>query len=114
MDTKRLRNKRIRLWQQDSRCFWCGNNTLLLKAKKSKKLRKQDFENPLRATIDHLVYYGHVLRNPQTDYGKSYCYNHLVIACNNCNAERSVKQSKLNNTRLKILKQGTKPSFCIL
>lgn len=116
MDSKRLRNTRNRLWKQDSKCFWCGIPTLKFKTKKGRPLSKKDCENPLRATVDHLVSKSHYLRYSriQSRKEKGYTYNHLVLACNKCNQERSITQSKLNNMRTKILKQGTKPSFCVL
>lgn len=94
--------------------IYSGERTILLEGTSAAECKKKR-NNPLRATIDHLVSRFHVLRlHSASKEQKGYNYNHLVIACNRCNGERGVKESKLANMRLKILQQGTKPNFCIL
>lgn len=109
MDSKRIRRKRIKLWKEDPRCFWCGVVTVLLESKTAAECKKNR-SNPLRATAEHLVSRAHNLRT----IASGFTYNHIVIACNGCNSERGVRESKFANMRLKILAKGTKPDFCIL
>lgn len=73
------KRRKFNLWQQDSRCYWCGCETLLIYRPPTicnKKFPKLDNE----ATLDHL-YSAINGPRPVEDYT-------CVLACNSCNHKR--------------------------
>jgi hypothetical protein len=71
------RDLKLKLWQNDSRCYWCKRHTILTNEPNIKGEAPE-----LMATIDHLVSRLHIDRWKKRDNSK-------VLACYACNARRA-------------------------
>jgi hypothetical protein len=83
-NTRKLRKQRLRLWQADPHCFWCGVRTIL----PSKQWKGP--VSPNVATIDHL--------RPRHHPGRLIPANgeiRRVLSCWKCNNDRDQFESSL-------------------
>jgi hypothetical protein len=87
VNTKRLRKIRQRLWEADSRCYWCGRPTVL----PLKKTRGQGVLDPNNATLDHLISRLNPIRHQLPYYPASL----MVLSCYECNNRRGQREDKL-------------------
>jgi hypothetical protein len=79
------RELKLKLFAEDPHCHWCGRATVLTNVKEIKGK-----PNPLMATIDHLV----SRYNPERWVEKKPGENRKVLACFECNNNRSSVETK--------------------
>src|SRR5882672_3707588 len=75
------RDIKLKLHQTDSKCHWCGRETILTNIPEI-----HGEPNPLMATIDHLVSRYHPQRWVRRDITK-------VLACYECNSRRAREET---------------------
>lgn len=90
------RSLKLELWQEDPRCHWCHRVTILTDIK-----RIEGKANPLMATIDHVVSRIYPHRWVRKKKGQK----RKVLACYECNHERSVRET-LSLSRAEVLKRS--------
>jgi hypothetical protein len=90
------REFKLKLWQNDPRCYWCHRKTKLLNIPEIKGPA-----DPLSATVDHLKSRLFLDRFVKPKNGEPT----KVLACYECNSRRSMEETKLL-TREELVKRG--------
>jgi len=75
--TKAIRKQRIRMWNEDPRCYWCGALTVLVEKNGGPPVL------PNEATIDHIRPRHHPGRQEPPTEGE----RRRVLSCWKCNNE---------------------------
>jgi ribosomal protein S14 len=90
------RSLKVELWNEDSRCYWCGRHTHLTDTP-----RIQGRADPLMATIDHIVSRFYLHRWVKKKKGQK----RKVLSCYECNHKRSVQET-LSLSRSEVVKRS--------
>jgi len=90
------RQFKIKLWQQNPKCHWCGRVTKLLNIPEIKGPA-----DPLLATLDHVKSRLSLDRFVKTKNGE----NRKVLACYECNSKRAAEETK-KLSKEELIKRG--------
>ncbi len=86
----RSRRRKIKLWLEDCRCYWCRQPTILVVCPSGMKNQERYIPSfSKQATIDHL--------NHRQGGKRKQIYNveTTVLACRECNEKRGAEEERL-------------------
>ena len=96
-----LRTKKLKLWNSNPHCFWCGCLTIL-----TNDAQQKGNPDPRMATVDHLYSRYNPMRWTRPKPGEL----RLVLACVECNSKRQVAETKALSQD-EIIKRGQ--GYCL-